>query len=862
MPTPPALRLGNRVRPTRYAVDLTVVPTSETFAGKAVIALQLEEATSVIWLHGADLKVKTATVKTNGAELLAHPVASTPKIVESELLGFTLDRPIGPGPAELAITYDGKLYSNDSDGIYRVEERGEWYVFTQFEPTDARRAFPCFDEPSFKVPFQITLHVKTEHVAVSNTPIAAQTEDANGMKTVKFAETKPLPTYLVALGVGPFDIVDGGKAGKNQTPLRIIATKGRSNEAAYATRATAELLVLLEDYFGSPYPYEKLDQIAVPRKGGAMENAGLITYGLPLILIAPDEETISRKRRFALVAAHEIGHHWFGDLVTLGWWDDLWLNESFASWIEDKVVDRMQPTWGIGVSLVEGRSGAMGGDSLATARRIRQPIESRHDIGAAFDGITYGKGSAVLSMFEQWIGPEKFQKGIRRYLEKHAHGVATTADFMAAVSAEAGIDVAPVFSTFLDQVGVPLVSVELACAAGQPPKLAMSQKRYMPIGSKAQADQTWKIPMCVKYGGDTVDGRQCTVLSEQRSELVLATPKCPRWVLANEGQLGYYRTHYQGDLLEKVVAANPKLLTLPERVGILGDLMALVKSGHVSLGKALDRVPALAKDTNRHITSIAGDLMSFLTDDVVPPELRPNRARFVRKMFGARARAIGWKSPQGEPDDTRLMRPTLLSWAAVTGEDPVLIADAKKLADKWLTDKKAIDPDLVGRVLSIAARNGDRALFDRLRAAAKLENERKERNQLLGAMGGFRDPEIVKVAMSIALTDEFEARDSIGLVWGGLGDDATRELAYTFVKTNLDALIARLPRDSGAGFIWIGGSFCDESHRADVEAFFKDKAPTYLGGPRTLAQMLERFDLCIARTQAHQPSVLEFLKKW
>lgn len=860
-PTAPTLRLPDGVRPTRYAVELTILPTADTFAGKATIGLKLDAPTTAIWMHAADLTVKSAMIKVNGTEVTARALAPEPKTKDNEeFLAFVVDQPIGPGTVELVVSYDGKVYEKESSGIYRVEDRGEWYVFTQFESTDARRAFPCFDEPAFKVPFGLTLHVKSEHVAVSNAPMISESAQSQGMKTVRFADTKPLPTYLIALGVGPFEIVEGGKAGKNGTQLRIIATKGRSAEAAYATRVTPEILVALEDYFGIPYPYEKLDQIAVPRKGGAMENAGLVTYGLPLILIPTDEETISRKRRFASVAAHELAHHWFGDLVTLAWWNDLWLNESFASWMEKKIVDRIQPTWGYDVSMVQGRSGAMDGDSMATARKIRQPIETRHDIPAAFDGITYGKGSSIIAMFELWIGPDKFQRGLKRYFEKHAHGVATTADFMAAISAEAGTDVSPVFSTFLDQVGVPLVNVELSCAAGAAPKISFTQKRYVPIGSKADAERSWKTPICVKFGGDKVEGRACTLLAEARGELTLPTQTCPRWVLANEGQLGYYRALYRGDMLDKLLAS--KALTLPERVGLYGDLAALVESGQVPVAKALERVPVLAKDENRHMLSITSGFISFLSKDVVPKELRPNRARFVRKMLGDRARAIGWTSPKGEDDDKRLTRSTLLSWVANVGEDPKLIATAKQLANKWITDRKAIDPDLVGLVLGIAARNGDRALFDRLRAAAKVEKERKDRNQLLGAMGGFRDPEIVKLAMAIALTDEFESRESIGLVWGAFGEDETRELGYQFIKTNYDALLAKLPRNSGAGFISIGSAFCDEAHRDDAVAFFKDKAPEYLNGPRNLERMIERADLCVAKQRAHAAGVAAFLKKW
>jgi alanyl aminopeptidase len=507
---------------------------------------------------------------------------------------------------------------------------------------------------------------------------------------------------------------------------------------------------------------------------------------------------------------------------------------------------------------VAGRSGSMRGDTLKNSRRIRQPIESKHDIAAAFDGITYGKGSAVLRMIEAWLGPDKFQQAVRKYTAAHAHGIATTKDFLAALSAEAGIDVAPVLSSFLDQAGVPLIGVELSCVKDQAPKLVLTQQRYTTIGSTIASEQTWHVPMCVKFGGAKVDGRACTVLSQASGSLELPTKTCPKWVLANDGELGYYRVDYKNGLLDKLLAAAPKLLTLPERIGIYGDLAALVDADRAPIAKVLELAPRLAKEDNRHLLSTGSSFAGYLSGEYVPKKLRPNRARFARKLFGQRAKKLGWSSPKGEPDDVRLTRGTMLAWAAHTGEDPQLIATAKKLADRWLTDRKSIDPELVNLVLGIAARFGDRAFFDKLHAAAKIEKERKERGQLIGAMGDFRDPEIVKAAMAIALTDEFPAYESISLVWSALNED-TRELAYEFIKKNHDALIAKLPRDYA--FHGVAGSFCDEAHRADAEAFFKDKVAKVPGGPRSFAQTLERVDLCIARKQAHGPGIEAFLKR-
>ncbi len=855
-PPAPTLRLEGRVKPTGYVAELTIDPTAETFDGTITIGIDVDQDLGGLWLNGADLTIDRAVLKAGTATIAVTPIAATPATTEAEVVGFQFAEVVHPGPVELTIQYKGKNYEKETDGIHRQLERGEWYVFTQFEATDARRAFPCFDEPAYKVPFALTLNVKQDYVAVANTPVVSETATANGMKAVRFAKTKPLPTYLIAFAVGPFEIVDGGKAGKNHTPLRVIVPKGRTADAAYATKSTPEILVALEDYFGTPYPYEKLDQIAVPRKGGAMENAGLITYGQGILIWPADEDTTSRKRRFASVAAHELGHQWFGDLVTLAWWNDIWPNESFASWIADSIIHRWQPSWQTDVGMVSGRSGSMRGDTLKHSRKIRQPIETKADINTAFDGITYGKGSAVLTMVEAWLGRDKFQTAVRKYLAAHAHGIATTEQFLAALSAEGGPDVSKVLSSFLDQTGVPLIGVELQCVKDQAPKLVLTQQRYKTIGQTAADAQAWHVPVCVRIA----DGRACTVLSQATGTLELPTKTCPAWVLANAGELGYYRVDYKGDLLAKLMAVAPKQLSLPERIGVYGDLAALVEADKLPIDRVLELAPTLATEQVRQLVSTATTFAGYLDDDYTPKQLRANRARFVRKLFGERARKLGFTAVKGESDDVRMLRSSMLSWVALTGEDPQLIATAKQLATKWLADRKAIDPDMVGTVLSIATRFGDRALFDKLYAQAKTEKERKERGQLLGAMGGFRDPAIVKAAMAIALTDEFPSHESIGLVWSALDEARGRDLAYAFIKQHHDALIAKLPRDYS--FARVAGAFCDAAHKADAEAFFKDKIAKSAGGPRSFAQTLERVDLCIARKQAFAPGIQKFLAKY
>ena len=337
---PPSFRLGDAVVPVRQTLDLTIIPAEDEFSGVADIDLDVRQPQAVLWLNAADLTIQSATVRLGGQTLEARPVAGG-----EDFAGFALAQPVPAGKAALHIVYRGKINTRSSSGIFKNKVGDSWYAYTQFESIDARRAFPCFDEPGFKIPWQVTLHVPSELMALSNTPSEAETGEPRGMKAVRFAATRPLPSYLVAFAVGPFEAVNAGTAGPTRIPMRIITPRGMADQAKYAAEVTPQILNVLENYFGTPYPYSKLDSIAVPLFFGAMENPGLITYAEGDILSAPAKDTLDRQRGYASDAAHEMAHSWFGDLVTTAWWDDIWLNEAFATWMASKALERWQPGW-------------------------------------------------------------------------------------------------------------------------------------------------------------------------------------------------------------------------------------------------------------------------------------------------------------------------------------------------------------------------------------------------------------------------------------------------------------------------------------------------------------------------------------
>ncbi|MCG8418401.1 MAG: M1 family metallopeptidase [Proteobacteria bacterium] len=856
-PRPPGLRLNDTARPLGYQIDLTLLPQKEDFRGEVEIELEVLEATEVLWLNATELAIDRAHILIGDRQVTARVIEGG-----EDHVGFAIDRRMEPGPVTLRASYRGVLPSHEEGGLFRRKEGDFWYIYSQFEPFDARRAFPSFDDPRFKVPYQVTLRVDKDHHALTNTPVESKSELPDGMKAVRFKPTQPLPSYLVAIAVGPFDIVDAGTAGRKNTPIRIITPRGKAAGAKFARQATGPILAILEDYFDRPYPYEKLDQIAVPSFLGAMENPGLVTYHQELLLSEPDEDTLWRQRGFAGTCAHELAHMWFGDLVTMKWWDDLWLNEAFATWMAAKTIHRWKPEWEKDVDMVKSAGWAMSSDSLATARKIRQPIASKHDIDNAFDNITYGKGAAVLRMFESWIGEEKFRQGINSYIAKHALGNAEAGDFLAALGEVSDGKVTEAFTTFIDQPGVPLLRTELQCSGGARPRLSLSQERYLPAGSTGDRTKTWQIPVCVEYDAGTSTGRSCTLMTTARAEIELeAATRCPRWVLPNSDMAGYYHVEYSGDMLSQLLDKSGNKLTVAERIGIISDMDAMTEAGTLSRSEALAWVPRLHKSRNRHIAASTVNLAK-VPKEYLPGELEANYARFVRKMYSRRAHQLGWQVGKNEADSTRLLRPRLLLLVAQKGQDTKLIAQADTLVRRWLDDRKAIHPDLVYAALSVAGKRGDLELWQRFYQQARTTTDSKERRRLLYGMSRFEDPAIVKKNLALLASDEFKLLDSSVLMWGALWNHKTRGMAFEFIVKNFDSLVARAPRFAASGLGYTAAAFCSVDEAKRAEELLRPRIDKVQGGPRALDQGLEQARLCAARKDREMASVAEFLKKY
>ncbi len=857
----PALRLPGTVQPVRYLATLTVVPGQDRFSGDIRIDLQIRRATSVIWLNAKALDLQTGSVHQGSASL---PVQF--QFAPNDFVAVKTATRLQPGRAQLEIRYSGELSRTLTDGAFQQRQGNDWYVFTKFEPVTARRVFPCFDEPSFKVPWQLTLNIPKDLKAFSNTPQVSEDIGKSETKSVRFAETKPLPSYLVAFAVGPFDVVPTAPIGRNHRPGNIIVPRGRASEAAYAASVTPKLIELLESYFGTPYPYEKLDQIVVPLTTvwGAMENAGLIAFG-DFLLSPPQQDSELRRRRRAHTMEHEMSHQWFGDLVTTAWWNDIWLNEAFASWLSSKLLDEWKPEWNIKADAARSIN-VMRADSLTTARKIRQPIEAPGDIANAFDGITYGKGEAVIGMFENYVGPDAFQNAVRLYLHQHAWGNATAADLLAAIDqispkSKAG----PAFSTFLNQVGFPLISVRQECAAHDSvsPVLHLSQTRFRPAGSTASADQLWQVPVCAVWSDTGGMHRECALLTKASTVLKLAAAQsCPTWLSADARAAGYYAISYQPSMASHLVREGLPRLQPAESAAVLRNVELMFSSGLGNLGQDLEFVGAFSGSGDpglvRQSAEMVGSVVKF-----VPEDLRDRYAAWIRSLYQSRARELGWLPRPGESQETRLLRIEIVPLVATRGADSELALQAQKLASEWLQNRSALDSDMVVPVLSTSAWDGDRAFFDQLVTALKESKVQRERLWIADAFTSFRNPALARAALALFFAPGIDPREIERNLFGAPPE--TRQLVWDFVRQNFHKLNSTLPGARGIPFgarLPLSASgFCDAAHRDEVGAFFQPRIASLPGGARNLANTLEDIRLCAARAEVVRPVVEAFLRK-
>lgn len=866
---PPAGKLPGDVRPLSYELSLIVVPTQQDFSGSVKIAIDITRELSGFWIDGKEIRPKHSTLTLANGESMD---VTYKQVNDDGLVWIGLPKAVTPQQAMLAIDYDAP-FNRTLNGLYRVDAGSESYAFTQFENINARLCFPSFDEPGFKTPYDITVTARKTDSVITNTLPDHEEQLDNGMKRIHFARTPKLPTYLVAFVVGPLDIVNGkdipaDEIRKTPIPLRVITIQGKGSQAAYALKTAPGILQALERYFGIPYPYAKLDLIAVPDfEAGAMENAATITFREWALLLDEANSPERQRRYYEITMAHEMAHQWFGDLVTMSWWDDVWLNESFATWVSERIIQKWDPTAHETTSAVQDARGVLDIDSMVAARQIRQPINNTSDIDIAINWITYAKGGAVIAMFEKYVGEETFRKGIQLYIKKYENSNATTDDFLNALSEVAQKDIGGPFRTFLFQPGVPLVDTRISCEGGKT-ELALKQQRYLPLGSKANPNQVWQFPVCLKYGVDGKVVENCTMLTKAEDTVSLDTNgKCPEWVLPNADGAGYYRFSLTSDEYAHVEKALDQL-SVVEQIALLDSLRSGFRSGRLAAADVLPAMKKFAASKSEEVARSPIEFIDYVHDYVVPRSMASSVEVYARDTYRPVLDRVGFDRNPKAQDDPKALRSDVIPLLAFTARDPQIRAEAKRRGIAYVgygTDGKihrdAVDVNLVSVCLGVAVQEGDTAFFDNLVGILKQSTDPVLRGQLIGALGRSTDPARVKKTLDLTLDPAIYSNE-IATVLASVADEVVnREPMWNWLKQNMEPLSARLSLESRMYVPFVAARFCSAQAAKDVESFFGPMLSKFPAGKLILSGTLERIALCDATVQAQQPGAIAYFQK-
>ncbi len=862
----PHAQLPGTVIPQSYKVDMRMDPDATGFSGRVTIEVENKEETQKIWMHGKHMTVSNASATTpNGETFALSFMELSAEEAPSGIAYLSAKTKLPKGALTLVLDYETP-YNQALNSAYQVKRDGEGYIVTQFEPLGAREAFPSFDEPKYKVPFTLSITAPKSDYVYANTPEVKATEMDDGWVKHEFATTRPLPTYLIAFGAGPWDVVDYGILPQNDIRkkdlrLRGIAAKGEGENLEYALKNTDGILSALESYFGQAYPYEKLDIIAAPDYAfGAMENPGAIVYRESLLLLG-DDPTLRQIRSYAGVHSHELAHQWFGNLVTPVWWEDIWLNEAFATWSGNKGTEIWQPEGNYDRNTLRSALGAMNIDTLSTTRKVREPLKRSENVMDQFDGITYRKGGGVLSMFESYVGEDKFQEGVQLHMKRYEDSVATGDDFFQSIADGSGNpDVVDAMKSFVDQPGLPLVKASMHCDDDKV-TLSLSQSRYAPLGSKTQQGQTWQIPVCAKFGyADGSTSKSCSLMKENQTTEIFEVSQCPTYITPNENGAGYYRFTLDSagwaDLIGNMNALNTR-----EVLTVQDSLVAAFRAGEVEASVFLDGMTAFAHHPEYDVASGSTALIEFMYDDL--PNSHDDLARYVQGNYAERFAAInGQDSVEGQ-----LLAPTLATLLVNRGQDETLRQDmiakgTQYLGLKGTIDKKAVPGNMLRLALSQTMESLGEPAYEPLLSLAT-KGSPFEKSAALAALASTKDEAIADKLRGLVLDKNgpLTGRQANTLLNGLLASEYHGDASWNWLKANFTQFVTdRVPDVRKGRMPLIAGGFCSAERRDEVKSFMEANSATIPGYERSLLQVVERVELCTALRDEKGADIIEALK--
>jgi puromycin-sensitive aminopeptidase len=844
-------RLPSDIRPKSYDADLRIDMAEGRFEGLLTITLGLFEARREIVLHAVDLEVTSAAIAsaepraaTAGAATGQAGLASADAVSQTVTLAFAEELPAGP--TKLIIGYRG-AFSPGLRGLYRAGP----LAVTQFETADARRLFPCFDEPAFKAVWRLTVSgVPDGAVALSNGVATRDEPDGRGTRRVTFAPTPPLSSYLVALIVGP--IVPSAAPRVRDIPICTWTTADKRHLAAFAQETASAVLPRLEDYFGLPYPFGKLDQIGVPDfEAGAMENAGAITFREVALLADPATAPLAVQKRVAEVITHELAHQWFGNLVTMEWWDDLWLNEAFATWMAYKIVDDWRPSWRIWMDFEGGKGVALALDALVSAHPIRAEIKNAEEAGESFDAITYEKGGAVLRMLEGFLGAEPFRDGIRLYMRRHREANATADDLWGALEEASGQPIVEMANGWIRQTGYPVIGLSIEHGAGGAPSfVTLHQRRFFAErGAAAHAPETrWLVPIVLRFRDAGGIREQPVLLAAETARVPIAAQGPVAWCIGNAEARGFYRTAYDAETLARLLPAVNELRPA-ERVVLISDAWALVRSGEAPIEQFLDLVASLRDELDHVVLDELVGRLSVIEHRFVADTDRDRFGAFVGDLFGARAAALGWAAQGGGPEDDekRLRRSVLLRALVLLARTPEAVREARRrlpiaTGSAPLDPLDPLDPNLLDIVVTAAARGADETLFEELRARARTDADPATKRRYLHAMARVESPALTQRAVELALGGDVPMQDFSSYLGVLLGNRATREATFRLIRDRWTETRAKADSPMILRRLVEGlAALPERRHLDEVRAFLK--AHPIDGAAQATAQTLERMQM-------------------